>query len=479
MASNPSKPREPERRRDPEDGQVRTFAELQELCKDVYSPEQILAYWDTTCQPLQPTIIDLASDPFISAFKTQEVLAPPPRQRHLPPAPTSSTWQAHPMDASTLPPASEEVLLARNPFLINPDHQDRTLNMHEDPFMTQNLAGRKTGLSALFKAGGKAANTNWVQTLHAILGPGFANRKVRARTMLILLPVSMYLWVLCMWALLQHVSANICMLLTFLLMMTSFGSVLMWFYGKRWGPVSLLALGLLCFLAICLGTALGQQGWDLAWREVFWLFTGSQSLPTSASTAAGARIDAAVLAFRNETTGPIDSTSVDADRAVGLKDGDIFCVAPILSPSIASSDNIRVNYWAIGINCCQLSGSFTCDASRDPTGGYGVVQLDGGFPCPSCNQDNFRQAVLKAQAIHGLVSAPDALFVRYVSSPTHLKLLAIVFAISYLLLAALLGSLGISILGYLAWYYGFGHRHLGQRAQDVEDVQELFEKRDA
>jgi hypothetical protein len=474
MASNPSMRREPERRRDPEDGQVRTFAELQELCKAVYTPEQILAYWDTKCQPLQPTIIDLASDPFISAFKTQEVLAPPPRQRNLPPAPMSSTWQGQ--DASTLPPASEEVLLARNPFLINPDHEDRTVNMHEDPFMTQNLEERETGPFAFMKARGKV-NKSWVETLHAILGPGFVNRKVRARTMLILLPVAMYLWVLCMWALLQHVSTNVCILLTFLLMMMTFGSVLMWFYGKRWGPVSLLALGLLCFLAICLGTALGQQGWNLAFRQVFWLSTGSQYLPTSASTAAGSRIDAAVLAFRNETTGPIDFTSVDADRSVGFKDGDIFCVAPILSPTMASSDNTRVNYWAIGINCCQLSGSFTCDASRDPAGGYGVVQLDGGFPCPSCNQDNFRQAVLKAQAIHGVVSAPDAIFVRYVSSPTNVKLLAIFFAVGYLLLTAFLGSICMSILGYLSWYYGFGHRHLGQRSQDVEDLQELYEKR--
>jgi hypothetical protein len=56
-----------------------------------------------------------------------------------------------------------------------------------------------------------------------------------------------------------------------------------------------------------------------------------------------------------------------------------------------------VNYWAIGTNCCRPLGSFTCDGSRDPGAGYGVVILKS-------DTRHFGQAVQKALEGQSLMS---------------------------------------------------------------------------
>eukprot|EP00933_Yihiella_yeosuensis_P007547 TRINITY_DN11262_c2_g1_i1.p1 TRINITY_DN11262_c2_g1~~TRINITY_DN11262_c2_g1_i1.p1 ORF type:complete len:433 (-),score=56.37 TRINITY_DN11262_c2_g1_i1:143-1441(-) len=408
--------RSTERRIDPEDGKARTFEELQEICKKDYRPEQIQTYWETKCKPLQPT----GTDPFMSNLQP----AQPPFQRTTG-QPSTRTSQG----------SRQMTLLAANPFLTSADHADRQKDVRQDPFLTSAFKAASapfapsavSDLKSAYDYQNEEANggvsKHWTETATSILGSGYEDRQQRARTILIVLPVLMYLWVLLIWTQLQHVTEHGCALLTCILFTASFTSVLMWLFGKRWGPVSLLALGLLGILAVCLGTWAGSLGWEYGWRQFWWLHTGTQYLPTSAGTPAGARVDAAILAFRNETSGPIDYTSVDIDRAAGFKDTDIFCAAPILSPDAAEAAIVRVNYWAVGINCCDLAGSFTCDASRESDGGYGVVQRGGGLPCSSCNSEKFDKAIKKAEALHGVVSVPGALIVKFVSKPAQTKMI--------------------------------------------------------
>lgn len=292
---------------------------------------------------------------------------------------------------------------------------------------------------------------------YSFLGAGDKDRQPRARTILVLVPVLIFLWEMIIWCMLAHISINACWLMTVTLSVVSASAVTMWFYGMRWGPVSLAALGFLCIVAIVMGTLLGQQGWDQHWRLFWWMNIGQQEVPTVAATPAGARSDAATLSFRG-VNGTFDHTSVDSSRSAGFKDTQLFCVAPILSPDTAGADFPRVNYWAVGIDCCSKSGYFSCDGSRDSAAGHGVVQLAGGFPCPSCNVASFQKAIAKAEATYGLVSAPDALLVRWVEHASSTKMHAGVWAIGYLLICMVFGSVFLSMLGSTAWYYGLGKK---------------------
>eukprot|EP00913_Durusdinium_trenchii_P000732 g683.t1 len=288
---------------------------------------------------------------------------------------------------------------------------------------------------------------NWSETASACLGPGDVNRQPRARTILIMVPILLFLWELVVWSLLAHVTRNGCWLITVTLLVVSAAAIGMWYQGMRWGPVSLVSLGVLCIIAIIGGTALGQRGWEQFWRQFFWMNIGQQLVPTLGGTAAGARSDAATLVFGTEAGG-LDHSS----------DTDLFCVAPVLSPESAGMDFPRVNYWAVGINCCSKSGNFFCDQSRDSSALQAVVQLGGGYPCPSCNVESFQKAIAKAEATYGLVSAPDALMVRWVASASKTKFQGGVLAIAYLLICVVVGSAMLFVLGWFSWYYGIGKR---------------------
>lgn len=294
---------------------------------------------------------------------------------------------------------------------------------------------------------------HWSESAFAMLGPGDRDRKDSARSILVVIPVLMFVWELLIWMMVQHISTNSCWLITMTLAITSGCAVMLWYLGIRWGSVSLLSLGGLCLVAVILGTGLGRQGWDNSWQEFWWMNIGQQLIESTAATPAAARSDAASLSFLNDTT-----TSVDASQSAGFKDTDLYCVAPIMSPATAGAEYGRVNFWAVGINCCTKYGVFTCDSAREASGGYGIVQLQGGYPCPSCNVDKFRKAVSKAEAMYGLVSAPDALFVRWVEHPGRAKVICGLWAVGYLVLCICLGSVFLQGLGFIAWYYGIGRR---------------------
>merc|ERR1719506_3308433 len=184
------------------------------------------------------------------------------------------------------------------------------------------------------------------------------------------------------------------------------------------------AMGFLCLLAVVLAFLMGMGGWQGFWEQWWWMHTGRIAGAT-AGTPADARSDAAVINFQTVKNGTL-WTSVDAGRAAGFRRGDIYCAAPILDPTIALGAIIRVEFWAIGINCCDDFGSFTCDASREQGlrgGGVGVVMknpgdhIGAGMPGIGENAELFRMATEKAAGAFSMVSAPGALMVRWVTMP--------------------------------------------------------------
>lgn len=506
---------------DPYDELPRTLAELRELSKDKYTEQQILDYWQNVCKKMQAEgLHNVTSDPFltdISRLQRPAASAQLPSQARG----SGSSGPGQPRDTmadpsqGTLrqqtqrggPPQGQPMVspveagmadVKSDPFLTSGGYRD-TVNVKEDPFMTMQNQQRRIGPAAsqqpleslpgqqeatqgfdasaaslppslraeqakqIMKSAYAAQKKHWTEYYYRIIGDGFADRDPGAKKMLIFLPWMLFTWTMVLGVILRHYNMPVTFFLLGIFLLGSLALPLLWFQGQRKGPISLLSMGVLCSLATVAGTSASIYGWDHHWRQLWWTSTGFRTAATSALTPAASRSDHSVLDFwdANEST-TFNGTRVDNLKSAGFKDTDYYCVAPILAPASAGASLARVNFWAVGINCCQRYGGFTCDDTREWDSGTALVMLNGGMPCPTCNIDKFRKAVAKAEAVHGLVSVEGALFVRWVRTSSHLEGWLIALAIVYLFLCSAVALMVCAVLGGIAWYYGLGIQQKGE-----------------
>lgn len=111
----------------------------------------------------------------------------------------------------------------------------------------------------------------------------------------------------------------------------------------------------------------------------------------------GAYRDAGVIQFAAGST-------VDVAHSIGLRNGDTYCVAPIISP-----DSSRTGFWAAGMNCCgnlvnskSARGSFRCggDAALGAAGAGLVVLDESYFSTPEIPE--YTKAAEEASAQFGI-----------------------------------------------------------------------------
>lgn len=102
-------------------------------------------------------------------------------------------------------------------------------------------------------------------------------------------------------------------------------------------------------------------------------------------------------------------TVLDRSKATSFKDGNLYCVAPIVNPNCKS--NCGYDFWAVGINCCSdVAADFRCgdfNSTRAKSGLRQVVETWRPF---------FRLAVLQAEGFHGVTSR-HPLFFHWVEDP--------------------------------------------------------------
>lgn len=170
-----------------------------------------------------------------------------------------------------------------------------------------------------------------------------------------------------------------------------------------------LHLSVLCLLALGLATTVGVLAYD-GWLAYYWSCGHSRAyanvLP---SEAAAGYADAGQLIFADEAR-------VDASRGLGYKDGAVFCVAPIRDEAWGMGP---VQFWAVGMNCCDARGGFLCDDAWDPKARAGVVVSQG----EALGRDwrpEYLFAIEQAEAAFELVSSPEAVLVRWVADPERL-----------------------------------------------------------
>jgi hypothetical protein len=99
------------------------------------------------------------------------------------------------------------------------------------------------------------------------------------------------------------------------------------------------------------------------------------------------------------------------EKSTGFKDGDVWCVAPIINGTVPNKSGITLDFWAVGINCC--SGhipDFHCGEYSNPRAHSAVRLTD------TADQDMFRIVVKKAEAEYGL-HAPHPVLVHWMEDP--------------------------------------------------------------
>jgi hypothetical protein len=107
-------------------------------------------------------------------------------------------------------------------------------------------------------------------------------------------------------------------------------------------------------------------------------------------------------------------TYVDQTKAVGYAadDGVRYCVAPLRD----LVDTTRVEFWAVGYDCCEWQGGFKCDAAANADARGGIVVFEGAGYFMESNFDYYTLARKKAEAMFGLQSCDKPIYVRWVKS---------------------------------------------------------------
>lgn len=166
----------------------------------------------------------------------------------------------------------------------------------------------------------------------------------------------------------------------------------------------------LMFLSFFVGTSIfaavlsGYANYSWHLRPYFAYLDSREYYNVLPSEPAVAHADAGKIVFA-------DTAQVDQTQSIGYDNGARYCIAPIIGPN----QGPRIEYWAVGEDCCNRRSGFSCDAATQKGAGA-IVQLDAGFLRLS-SFDQFRMAVKVAEGSFELSSAPDALFVRYVADP--------------------------------------------------------------
>lgn len=192
----------------------------------------------------------------------------------------------------------------------------------------------------------------------------------------------------------------------------------------------MLAIGLLGLAAMGVGGAVGaviNAEYMLMYHE---LESGAAYRNVDPRESSAATSDGVLVEFVNRTF-------VDDRRTVGFRaQGRVWCVAPVTLPPLYTP---RVEYWAVGTDCCERRGNFACGSSRESGPLAGLAQP----PNPL-----YAQAVREAKAVYGLDAAPaEPQYLAFVSSVMEVKavlleealLVGAVAALGYLVASALAG----------------------------------------
>lgn len=121
---------------------------------------------------------------------------------------------------------------------------------------------------------------------------------------------------------------------------------------------------LVAVVSVCLGVYCFQ-----AYTEPYEIYSGSHNYDmVEPSINPGAHRDAGAIEF-------VVGSKVDADHSIGIRNGDMYCAAPIMGPDATG----YAGFWAVGMNCCGARGNFRCGDVSNQQIRSGLVVLDENY----------------------------------------------------------------------------------------------------
>lgn len=193
--------------------------------------------------------------------------------------------------------------------------------------------------------------------------------------------------------------------------------------GTRQKRPSHLALGVLVLVAVGMGVPTGLLVQSDYMSKYWSMGNGATYVDVDAAEPALSYADATSIVFS-------DRALVNIDRTLGyMRAGTVFCVAPVMT----SSQNSTPQFWAVGTDCCEQRGKFTCGDAAEDKAHSGIV-----FRKSRSAWDHYRTAVRMAEATYEMEPQPASLFVEWTTSASDFTDSLFVDAVSVVAIASLL-----------------------------------------
>lgn len=174
-------------------------------------------------------------------------------------------------------------------------------------------------------------------------------------------------------------------------------------------------IGVLCSLATLFGLCVGLSVYYSTMIYYYSYFDMGKYTNVAASQSPAEFLDAGMLLFTSDTR-------LDLTRAVGyrsVKEGRTMCVAPVVDNA---DPQAPVNFFAVGINCCEERQSFNCDSAQDSQARSGLLMLQPDMLVSDSMEwavnpdglDAFKEAIRLSQTT---ADADKVRFLRWVRDP--------------------------------------------------------------
>lgn len=134
--------------------------------------------------------------------------------------------------------------------------------------------------------------------------------------------------------------------------------------------------------------------------------------------------DAPASAYADAGTIYFEGAFLDDMHSLGWKGHEhTYCVAPIAQSKVLPGNEPvpRVQFWAVGLDCCSARGVFHCNDAGDFQADRGVVLHDldavvSDLLSPRSYHESYMEAVSSACALYGLDSAETPVLLHWVTS---------------------------------------------------------------
>eukprot|EP00440_Ansanella_granifera_P044833 gb/GFBE01048588.1/.p1 GENE.gb/GFBE01048588.1/~~gb/GFBE01048588.1/.p1 ORF type:complete len:309 (+),score=54.18 gb/GFBE01048588.1/:1-927(+) len=239
---------------------------------------------------------------------------------------------------------------------------------------------------------------NWVAMVEAVLLPWA-------------LFVCVY-WMLSFWVHYNHTTATLALVCACLLVPAG-----LWFrvrqqlqdsndIGHR-EPNWFIFLAATCSLAWFVGVLMGTSNWETYMKPYYDVADLAMIKNVNTRESRGGEfIDVGAIEFT-------PSTDVQENLTMGYKDGDLYCVAPIVTDMQAAKPPATYDFWAVGVNCCNpfKPTVFACGEAMDGEARGGLRLMDNTLA------PYFRKAIQQAQEEYKIAAGQTTIFLYWGGDP--------------------------------------------------------------